>query len=93
MPYGTPELSEFGMSVGDRFLLCTGGFWEGVTTDTILDALRQHSPLKAVNALTRLTGRRNTIMIVADVVHEGAHTENSMRTGAAAKYPKYAPRR
>jgi protein phosphatase len=70
-----PDVSIREARAGDRYLLCTDGLTDVVSTDTLLETLRIPEPQDAADRLVELAlrggGPDNVTVIVADVVQAG----------------------
>jgi protein phosphatase len=70
-----PDVSIREAREGDRYLLCTDGLTDVVSTDTLLDTLRIPDPQESADRLVELAlrggGPDNVTVIVADVVRAG----------------------
>ena len=70
-----PDVSIREARAGDRYLLCTDGLTDVVSTDTLADTLRITDPQEAADRLVELAlrggGPDNVTVIVADVVQAG----------------------
>ncbi|HEV7193964.1 MAG TPA: PP2C family serine/threonine-protein phosphatase [Jatrophihabitantaceae bacterium] len=74
-----PDVSIREARAGDRYLLCTDGLSDVVSTDTILETLRIPDPQEGADRLVELAlrggGPDNVTVIVADVVESRAGDE------------------
>jgi serine/threonine protein phosphatase PrpC len=70
-----PDVSIREAREGDRYLLCTDGLTDVVSTDTLLETLRIPDPQESADRLVELAlrggGPDNVTVIVADVVRAG----------------------
>lgn len=70
-----PDISIREARAGDRYLLCTDGLTDVVSTETLLETLRISDPQEAADRLVELAlrggGPDNVTVIVADVVRAG----------------------
>ncbi|MDP9093040.1 MAG: protein phosphatase 2C domain-containing protein [Actinomycetota bacterium] len=70
-----PDVSIREARAGDRYLLCTDGLSDVVSTDTLLETLRIPDPQECADRLVELAlrggGPDNVTVIVADVVNAG----------------------
>jgi protein phosphatase len=88
-----PDISIREARIGDRYLLCTDGLSDVVSTETLLDTLAEGTPRGCADRLIELAlrggGPDNVTCIVADVVQE-THGDDRPVVGGAVMDPAQA---
>ncbi len=93
-----PHLEMIPVRAGDRFMLCSDGLSDPVTSSTIEETLRQGTPEVAAHRLIELAlrsgGPDNITVVIADVVETDAPEDPQLPTApaiAGALVPDYEP--
>ncbi|MCW2541968.1 MAG: pstP [Frankiales bacterium] len=88
-----PDISIREARIGDRYLLCTDGLSDVVSSETLLDTLAEGTPQGCADRLIELAlrggGPDNVTCIVADVVEE-THGDDRPVIGGAVMDPAHA---